>query len=166
MKQQINSQPSLLPYNKVVKDAYFQILKEAKAMLATIEHEELRYTLVREERKLTASNMVIHEFVNPLLYLRLECSTENRFDIHYGFEQIGNDEQLSNRTAPFTRSVYRLTSKELTQINIEASVSNSWCITQCSALYEYVEEQMKYHQFHLIKYKPAAIRRKQMKAVA
>ena len=51
MKQQINSQPSLLPYNKVVKDAYFQILKEAKAMLATIEHEELRYTLVREERK-------------------------------------------------------------------------------------------------------------------
>jgi hypothetical protein len=110
--------------------------------------------------------MVIHEFINPLLYLRLECSIENQFVIHYGFEQIGNDEQLSNRTASFTRAVYRLTSKELTQINVEASVSNSWCITECSALYGYTEEQMKYHQFQLIKYKPAISRRKQMKAVA
>jgi len=164
--KQINSQTTVSPYNKAVKEAYFQILKEARAMLATIKQDELRYSLVREERKLTDLISVIHEFVNPLLYLRLECSTNQQFVINYGFEPIRNDVTLSDRTAHFTRSVYRLTSKEVTQINIEASVSNSWCITECSALYEYVEDQMKYHQFHLIKYKPAISRRKQMKAVA
>ena len=166
MKQQINNQPSLSPYNKVVKDAYFQILKEAKAMLATIEQDELRHTLIRDDRNVTKPNSVIHEFINPLVYLRLECHADNIFMIHYGFEQINSNQLLSNRTALFTRSVYKLTSKEVTDINIEDCVHNDWCITECGALYEYVEDRNKYHQFQLIKYKPAAVRRKQMKAVA
>jgi hypothetical protein len=166
MKQQLENPSDIVPFNKIVKAAYYQILKEAKAMLATIEHEELRYSLVREDKTNNAIGTIVHEFINPLLYLRLECHKNGLHGIHYGFEQIGNDPQLSNRTAFFTRSVYRLTSKELTAINIEACVHNDWCITQCSELYEYIEEQQKHHQFQLIKYKPAAMKRKQMKAVA
>jgi hypothetical protein len=154
------------PYNKAVKAAFFLILKEAKGMLATIEHEELRYTLVREEKLITPIQRVIYEMVNPLLYLRLECGSDDLYIIHYGFEQINNDAQLSNRTASFTRLIYRLTSKEITDVNIEACVSNSWCITNCSDLFEYVNDQMKHHQFHLIKYKSATSKRKAMKAVA
>jgi hypothetical protein len=164
--KQINNQSAVSPYNEQVRGAYFQILKEARAMLATIEHEELRYSMVRDEKKLTESIRVIHEFISPLIYLRLECHSDNRFMIHYGFEQINSNQLLSNRTALFTRSVYKLTSKEQTEINIEDCVHNDWCITECSALYDYVENQMRYHEFHLIKYKPASNKRKQMKAVA
>ncbi|HEY4324380.1 MAG TPA: hypothetical protein VGN20_10355 [Mucilaginibacter sp.] len=163
MKQQ---QIHLSPYNKKVREAYFQILKEAKAILATSEHEELRYSLVREEKGDYSTPSVIHEFLNPIIYLRLEFASNELYVIHYGFEQINGDKELSNRTASFTRTVYRLTSKELTGINIEACVSNSWCITNCSGLYEYIEERNKYHQFKPIKYKPASLRRKRMQAVA
>lgn len=166
MKQQLHNDSTALPYNKAVQEAYFKILKETKAMLSTIPPEELRYSLVREDKPSTAIGAIIHEFINPLLYLRLEHHTNDLYGIHYGFEQIGNDQELSNRTASFTRSVYRLTAKEFTTVNIEACVKNDWCITQCSELYEYVEEQMKYHQFYLIKYRSATNRRKQMKAVA
>ena len=134
-------------------------------MLATIEHEELRYTLIREDKATTGSR-IIHEMVNPLLYLRLECHANGLCSIHYGFEQNGNDRELNSRTAFFTRYVYKLTSKEVTVIDIEQCVHNDWCITQCSELYEYVEEQMKHHEFHLIKYKASSAKRKQMKAVA
>ena len=166
MKLQFENSPQTLPYNKVVSLAYHNILKGTKAMLATIEQEELRHSLVREELNSKTTNAVIHEFVSPLLYLRLECNSEGQYVIHYGFEMINSDMQLSNRTAFFTRSVYRLTSKEITSIDIEACVSNDWCITECSALYEYVAEQMKYLQFFLIKHKPTSIRQKQMHAVA
>ena len=147
MKQALNKSTSSLPYNKAVRESYFQILKEAKAMLATIEHEELRHSLVREEKSTTPIG-VIHEFINPLLYLRLECDTDGLFVIHYGFEMTNENNLLSKTTAGFTRSVYRLTSKEFTAVNIEACVHNDWCITQCADLYEYVDEQQKHHQFH------------------
>jgi hypothetical protein len=166
MKQHLDSLPALVPYNKAVSAAYYNILKGAKAMLATIEQEELRHTLVRDELNHRPINAVINEFINPLLYLRLECDNDGLFVIHYGFEQPGKDKMLSNVTASFTRSIYRPTSKDITEIDIEACVSNSWCIVQCSDLYEYVGEQNKYHQFCLLKYKGAVSKRKQMKAVA
>ena len=164
--KQINNQTAVLPYNEQVKTAYFQILKEAKAMLATIERDELRHTLVIDERNSANPLSIINEFVNTLVYLRLECHSDKKFMIHYGFEQINANHLLSNRTALFTRLVYKTTSKEHTEINIEDCVHNDWCITECGSLYEYVEERNKHHQFQLIKYKPAVNRRKQMKAVA
>jgi hypothetical protein len=161
----LNNQLEKSPYNIEVKRAFMQILKEAKAMLATIEHEELRYSLVRDEKNITPIQRVVYEFVNPLIYLRLECNNENLYVIRYGFEMSNSDGQLSNSPAYFTRAVYRLTAKEATGIDIEKCVSNSWCITDCSALYEYIEDRNKHHQFSLIKHKPAAVKRN-MKAVA
>jgi hypothetical protein len=163
--KRLKNDPKQYPYNKAVQTAFMLILKEAKSMLATIEHEELRYSLVREEKNITPIQRVLYEFVNPLLYLRLEVNGEDLYTIRYGFEMGNSDSQLSNRTASFTRLVYRLTSKDVTEIDIENCVSNSWCITECSALYEYIEDRNKHHQFALIKYKSAATRRN-MKAVA
>ncbi len=162
--QHIHSQ--LSPYNLAVKHAYFTILKGAKNLLSQIEHEELRYTLIRDERNRTTDGVIIHEFVNPLLFLRLECRSDNLFAIHYGFEQINQHVEYSNITALFTRSVYKLTSKEVTQIEMEAAVKTDWLIETPSAMYEYIEEQQKYHTFKLIKYKVTASQRKRLLSVA
>ena len=163
--KRLKNDPKQYPYNKAVQIAFMLILKEAKSMLATIEHEELRYSLISEEKNITPIQRVLYEFVNPLIYLRLEADSEDLYTIRYGFEMSNSDNQLSSRTATFTRAVYRLTSKDVTDVDIESCVSNSWCITECSALYEYIEDRNKHHQFALIKYKPAASRRN-MKAVA
>ena len=156
----------LSPYNIAVKQAYFNILKVAKSLLTPIEHEELRYTLVRDERNRTTTGAIIHEFVNPLLYLRLECQSDNLFAIHYGHEQITKQVEYSDITGMFTRCIYRLTSKEVTQIDIEASVKTDWLIETPSAMYEYLEEQNKYHLFTLIKHKVTASQRKRLLSVA
>lgn len=165
MKQH-TSNNQLSGYNLAVKQAYFKLLKVAKQLLATIEHEELRFTLIRDDRNRHTSDSVLHEFVSPLLYMRLECSKQNLFVIHYGIEFIQTDTSLSDRTASFIRAVYHLTSKGITSIDIEKSVSTTWCITVCSELYEYIEEQQKYHTFQLIKHKVTDGQRKRLLSVA
>lgn len=166
MKQQSEQLSNNVPFNTEVKAAYYNILREAKAMLSTIERDELRYSLVREDKSDSVIGTIIHEFVNPMLYLRLEHHSNDRYGIHYGFEQIGMDDPLSRLTALFTRSIYRLTSKEVTAMNIEPCIHCDWGIIECSALYEHLEERGGNHQFQLIKYKAASTKRKQMKAVA
>jgi len=153
------------PYNKAVRAAFMLVLKEAKAMLANIQQEELRYSLVREEKEITPHKRVVYEFVSPLLYLRLDVSKEDLFNIRYGFEVNNPNDEVNAYTANFLRAVYSLTSKEITTINIEACVSNAWCITECGALYEYVSDNNMSHKFELIKYRRAPSSRK-MQAVA
>ncbi|WP_179416151.1 hypothetical protein HDF19_08440 [Mucilaginibacter sp. E4BP6] len=162
----LNNETAVLAYNKSVQDAYFKILKETRKQLATLEREELRYCLEREDRTTTKPNTVIHEIVNPLVYLRLECKPDNRFAIHFGFEQVLSINQYSQLTTFFIRLLYRVTSKEATVVNVEDAVRTDWIITTCENMYEYIEENNKYHQFRLIKHKPAAMKRKQLKAVA
>jgi hypothetical protein len=165
MNKNLHNIPHLSPYNTAVKEAYFAILKQAQKLLSTIEQEELRFTLIRERSK-SADAIIVHEFVNPLLYLRLECRSDNLFTIHYGFEQILEDATLHNLTALFTRYVYNLTSKTITQIDIESCVKTDWCVNTPSAMFEYIEEQHKYHTFKLIKHKVTAGQRKRMLSVA
>jgi hypothetical protein len=153
-------QTSQAAYNKSVEAAYFKILKLAKQQLAAIEHEELRYSLIRKEE------MIVYEFVNPLIYLRLECNSYGLYLIHYGIETFDSSNEYSKVTALFVRSIYSLTSKQSTEIDIESSVNTDWLITNCSELYSYTEDRNKHHTFMLLKYKPAAVKRKQMKAVA
>jgi len=166
MKRKTHHHSKLSPYNQAVKQAYFEILKVAKQLLSTIEHEELRYSLVRDERSRTADGVIIHEFVNPLLYLRLECQPNNLFAIHYGFEQINKECEYTDCTASFTRWIYALTSKQATTLDIEAAVKTDWCINNPSDMYEYIEEHNKSHIFQLIKHKVTASQRKRLLSVA
>lgn len=166
MKQQSQANQIQLPYNKCVQKAYYAIYKNAKALLSTLEHEELRYSLEREDRTTAKVGTIIHEFINPVLYLRLECHPTNSFAIHYGFEESNSFNQFAQITSAFVRSIYRLTAKDETEINIEDSVRTDYCIYSCSDAYEHIEERNKHHQFKLIKYKALAAKRKQMHAVA
>jgi hypothetical protein len=162
----LNNETVVSAYNKSVQDAYFKILKETRKQLATLEREELRYCLEREDRATPKSNSIIHEIVNPLVYLRLECKPDNRLAIHFGFEQVLSNNQYSQLTTFFIRLLFWMTSKETTPINIEDAIRTDWMINTCENMYEYIEEHNKHHQFRLIKHKPAALKRKQMHAVA
>jgi hypothetical protein len=167
MKQQQQINQILSPYNKSVNMAYSIILKHAKQLLSTLEREELRYSLEREDKSEPKVGTIIHEIINPLLYLRLECHPTNVFAIHYGFEQVlAVNHQYSKITSAFIRSIYKYTSKDIIETNIEDCVRTDWCINTCSEMYEYIEQSNKHHTFRQIKYKPATVRRKQMHAVA
>jgi hypothetical protein len=151
-----------IQYNEVVKQAYFTIFKAAKQLLSYIERDELRYCLIRQDE----TGSIIHEFVSPLLYLRLDCGSEGHYIIHYGFELFDNPNGYAKLTASFIRYIYKLTSKEATAINIEDSVRTDWLITNCDELYAYIEERNKYHTFKLIPYKVTATKRKRLLSVA
>jgi len=166
MKQKRAAIEVLSPYNNSVRQAYSVIYKHAKQLLSTLENEELRFSLEREERGQPIVGTIIHEFISPLLYLRLECHPTNSFAIHYGFEESKAFNQFAKLTASFVRFIYKTTSKDNTEVNIEDSVRTDYCIYLCSELYEYAEERNKHHQFKQIKYRPTAAKRKQMQAVA
>lgn len=152
-------------YNKQVGAAYYSVLKQAKAMLAAIEQHECRYTLQREDKQLHEPG-IIHEIINPIIYMRLEWHSDGLYHIHFGIEQANRLGQQSDITSAFIRLLYKVTSKEVTTVNIEDCVKTDWFINSCSAMYEYIEERNRYHQFMLIKHKPATVKRKQMQAVA
>jgi hypothetical protein len=166
MKQKKAAIEILSPYNNSVRQAYNAIYKHAKQLLSTLENEELRYTLEREEQGQSIVGTIVHEFISPLLYLRLECHPTNSFAIHYGFEESKSFNQFAKITASFVRFIYKSTSKDSTEVNIEDSVRTDYCIYLCSELYEYIEEQNKHHQFKQLTYRPTAAKRKQMQAVA
>lgn len=151
------------PYNKVVKAAYYKVLKEAKTLLSGLEREELRYSLIREDRLSNSLSKIVHEFCNPLLYLRLESYADGTLGIRYGFEPC---QDYAHITAAFTRFLYKVTMREATSEDIECSIKTQFYLHNPDEMYAYLEEQMKHHQFHLIKYKPRASKRKQLKAVA
>ncbi|MES2268772.1 MAG: hypothetical protein V4520_18555 [Bacteroidota bacterium] len=154
-----------LPYNKAVKAAYYKTLRKAKEMLCTIEQDELRYTLVRSDTP-TSTGYIVHEFINPLLYLRLEAENDSTFFIHFGIEQVQSNEHLSNITSKFIRALYSLTNKKATATNIEMSVRTDWLLNSCSDAYEYIEERNKYHVFKQLPYKVNTAKRKQLLSVA
>jgi len=153
-------------YNSVVEQAYFRVLKKAKQMLATIEQEELRFTLERSDKGETKGDMIIHEIISPVLYLRLECHTDNVMAIHFGIEPVNQLGQLSDLTSMFLRKLYEYTGQESTGANIEKCVRTDWFINLCSEMYEYIEVRNKYHTFKQIKYRDASTRKKQILSIA
>ncbi len=166
MKQKPTNDPSLLPYNKAVQAAYYAIYKNAKQLLSTLELDDLRSTLERKDKGPIIVGTILHELVNPVVYLRLEYHVTNTYAIHYGFEQFASFTPLAKVTSAFVRSIYKLTAKEKTGVNIEDSVRTDYCIYGCSDAYEHVDEHSCFHHFKRIEYKPMAAKRKQMHAVA
>jgi len=157
------SNPAVSPFNREVKIAYYKVLKETKNLLSGLEREEFRYSLIREDRHSKSLSQIINEFVNPLIYLRLESYPDGTLGIRYGFEP---SQDYAHVTAAFTRFLYKVTMREATSENIESSIKTQFYIHNPDELYYYIEEQMKHHQFHLIKYKPTASKRKQLRVVA
>lgn len=157
----------LTPYNKAVKQAYFKLLKQTKQLLATIERHELRYTLQREDNGPLAPFIIVHELVSPLLYLSLKAEDGVQLTIHWGIEVFDYENDYTDVTGQFVRMLYKLTSAEHTAINIESCISTRYVITNCSELYECLEDaRHKLHQFTLIKHRPALQRTKRRLAVA
>ncbi|RVU02376.1 hypothetical protein EOD41_00090 [Mucilaginibacter limnophilus] len=160
----MKSQPTnsaISTYNKIVKQTYFQLVKEAKALLATIEEEPLRYSLIREDKQSFQQGTIVHEFLNPLLYLRLECYAENKLGIHFGWELMPTFGEYYHIMNTFVRLVYKLTMADTTAINIEDCIRTDYVINECSAAYEHLEERgLRHHTFVLIPYKAKPIKRK------
>jgi len=161
MKKQTSTTPQTTAYNAEVKKAYFKVLKEAKALIATVEQHELRCTLAQGDRSKPVFMNKVHEFVSPLIYLCLMAPVDT-YCIHFGFEVGGSGENdFTKLTSAFLRTLYKLTSVEHTVIKIDDCVSTYNVITECNELFDYMEERGKSnHTFELIKYKPQGIKRK------
>jgi hypothetical protein len=166
MKSQTTHQQSGSAYNAEVRKAYHRILKQAKALIATVEQHELRCSLVQADRSKPVFMNKVHEFVNPLIYLCLMCPVDT-YEIYFGFELGSSSESdFTNLTSKFMRILYKQTSAEQTTINIEDCVSTYNVITECNDLFDYMDERGKSnHTFELIPYKAATIKRK-LKRVA
>jgi hypothetical protein len=161
MKHQSKHDLSSSAYNAEVRKAYHRILKQAKALIATVEQHELRCSLVQADRSKPAFMNKVHEFVSPLIYLCLMCPVDT-YEIYFGFE-IGSSSEsdFTALTSKFMRILYKSTSGEQTTINIEDCVSTYNVITECTELFDYMEERGKSnHSFELIPYKPQATKRK------
>lgn len=159
MKQPVSADHVKM-YNSIVKDVYFTILKKSKLLLSGLERSEYRHTLTRV---VTTEDSILHELLNPILYLRLECHSYGIYKITWGFEQLdltGTANDFSYVTSQFIRLLYKLSAKEVTPINIEASVRTDIVQTLCSEFYDYTEEHSKNHIYKLIAYRPAASKRK------
>jgi hypothetical protein len=157
--------PEQATYNKAVTNVYFKLLKAAKELLATNEAEPVRYTLTRCEKHKQTRQITLHDFISPLLYLRLELYPNNEMAIHYGYEAQPVFSPYYHVSATFIRIVYKLTSYNGEGINLEDAIRIDWIVTSSSDAYEYLEEQgTKYHQYELLKYKPKQMKRKLRKA--
>ena len=150
---------SPMSYNEAVQQAYDSILAKAKQLLASLEQEELRYVLERTEHS-TEAPLIMHEFVSPIVYLRLERAEDTRLTIHFGAEPSSPFPEIQVLTATFLRTVFILTGKAYTGTDIEDCVKTDWFINVCSDLYEYLEGRAKYHTFRKIPYKKHTTRKR------
>jgi hypothetical protein len=154
--------PSLMSYNEAVRHTYDQILTKATQLLASLEQDELRHVL---ERKQNGSEppVIVHEFVSPIVYLRLECAEDSKLVIHFGAEPSSPFPDVQAVTAGFLRTLFTLTGKAYTGINIEDCVKTDWLINVCSEMFEYLEGRTKYHAFRRIPYKKGTPRKRALK---
>ena len=151
----------VLTYNKIVKQTYFQLLREAKSLLATIDAEPLRFTLIREDKQATSVDTIVHEMVSPLLYLRLAIYADHKLGIRYGWELMPTFGEYYHIMNTFVRLVYKLTMADATAVNIEDCIRTDYVINECSAAYEHLEERgLRHHTFVLIPYKVKTVKRK------
>ncbi|RZA02873.1 MAG: hypothetical protein EOP47_05205 [Sphingobacteriaceae bacterium] len=150
-------------YNSCVKTAYDKILTQIETLISSIDDAPLRQVLERSNKEIKPG-VIIHEFLNALVYLRLECYNENVFAIHYGYEQSDRLTKYYPVTSAFIRSVYKNTAVEYTSINIENCIRTDWVITNCAELFEYIGDRNKHHISRTIKPKP--VRKKQILKVA
>jgi hypothetical protein len=151
-----------MSYNDLVQQAYHGILKQAEQLLASLEEEELRYVLERNDDKIDPDR-IVHELVSPLLYVRLECAADSKLAIHFGIEPVTKDPGSQAVTATFLRILFTQTSKAYTGIMIEDCVKTDWLVNMCSEMFEYIQERNKYHTFRVIPYKKHPARKRVLK---
>jgi hypothetical protein len=152
MKHLIQTIP-LSCYTQTITCAYGKIINEAKHHIACLEEKPLRQVLERTNKGTTTPGIIIHEFLSPLIYLRLEHPVDGKFIIHYGYEQTECFTKYYPITSAFIRSIYRYTAKENTEINIESCVHTDWVITNCAELFEYIGDRNKYHTVSTIEFR-------------
>jgi hypothetical protein len=144
----------LTSYNSLVKSTYFKLLNRTRQLLSTLDNPDLRGTLCKHQTpKRLHVFTVVHEFVSPICYLALQCDGGQRLSIHFGFEQVGIEEDYSIITGPFMRMLYTLTSKEQTAINIEDCISTDYVFTHCIDLFTSIATA-KSHTFKQLTYRP------------
>jgi hypothetical protein len=108
-----------------------------------------------------------HQLISPVLYLALSTDDDgDRYCIQFGFEQFSERNEYTPLTAKFIRMLHKYTSKEQNEVNIEDCIYSPYLMTTCSDLYEATEDSNKRYPVKVIPYKPHAVKRKQMKAVA
>src|ERR1700733_10982114 len=93
-------------YNSVVEHSYNTIVKQAKALLASIKRDELRCILERKNSS-RAPDTIIHEIISPLLYVRLSSEIDGCYTIRFGIEPIRENMELNNITAQFLRLLFK-----------------------------------------------------------
>jgi hypothetical protein len=166
MKQRTINDPRIVTYNKAVKAAYSKILKATQNLLATIERHDLRCAIHLSEKTFYA-NMKEHQLISPVIYLALHTDDDgDRYCIQFGFEQFSERNAYTPLTAKFMRLLHRYTAKEHTEVNIEDCIYSAYITTACSELFEAVEGSPINYPIKVIPYKPQAVKRKQMQAVA
>jgi len=148
-----------MSYNEAVRHAYGTIQRKAEQLLAPLEQEELRYVLERTE-SCTDPPIILHELVSPLLYLRLQLGEDSKLTIHFGAEPSSPFPEIQSITATFLRTLFTLTGKAYTGIDIEGCVKTDWFINVCSEMYEYLEGRTKYHVFRKIPLKNHTARKR------
>lgn len=166
MKQQPTLDSKTLTYNKVVKAAYYKILKGAKSLIATVERHDLRCT-IHLTAKPIGGGAKEHQLISPILYLALDTDDDGEhLCMRFGFEQFSDRNFFTDITARYLRMIYTITANANNEINIEDCLYTAAVITDCSELYEAIESSHMNYPVTVIPYKPAAVKRKQMRAVA
>jgi len=155
-QHQQNSKHQLSPYNTCVTRTYFKLLRATIDLLATIDSDELRRALVCGDNQPITFGVKVHQLVSPIVYLSLQCDDSETLTIHFGFEKLGGEDQISYISSRFLRLLYKLTDANRTSINIEKSVVTDYVETDCMSLYEAVEESQLY-SYRAIPYKPAVV---------
>jgi len=148
----------IINYNEEVIKAQKNILNVVREIISRCPERPLRQVLIRSQYGIVKPHTIVYEFLNPLIYLRLECSKESIFNIHYGYEQTERFTKYYPITSAFIRSIYRFTTKENTEINIEDCVHTDWVITNCAELFEYIGDRNKYHKVSTIEFMHANIK--------
>ena len=159
MKQTIKSHKTTLTYNECVRQTYWEILKQTKLLLSTVEEESLRHIRIKKIKHPFEEYPIIeNELISPLLYLQLSWCYDH-YRIYFGFN-IDESHSCHPVTSSFLRILYKLTMKGSTPYNIEKCLHTDYLLTDCGNFYEYNEhlEKDKYLT-HIVKYQSKAIKR-------
>ena len=138
-------------YNLQVLQVYKRLLRKAVALIASLPTNNIHCAFVRLENAFEPG--LIHEFISPVLYLRLDCDRNGKLAIHYGYEQSLAFSHLYPTTSSFIRLVYKLTMASV-HINIEDCIRSDYVIYECANLYAQTElTQLKAYSPIIIKHK-------------
>jgi len=146
------TQYELTAYNEAVHAAYSRIFTTTKQLLATLERNDLRLIMERNWNP-NLPDTIVHEVIAPILFLRLSVDETTRYCIHFGIEQ-SDDCEVIEVTGSFMRKLFTETAKRRKSIVIEQALCTDWFISNCSEMYEHMDEHSRYHTYSMLPYHP------------